>query len=61
MIKQIFKLTAMAFAIVVLSSSAIPVPGDQDQDGVEDAVDRCPNTPIGLAVDAYGCPFLPSH
>lgn len=58
MIKQIFKLTAMAFAIVVFSSSTIPAPGDQDQDGVADDVDRCPNTPIGMPVDAYGCPLF---
>ncbi|WP_146191061.1 hypothetical protein [Sphingobacterium athyrii] len=58
MIKQILKLTAMAFAMVVLSSSAASVLGDQDQDGVEDAVDRCPNTPIGVPVDQYGCPIF---
>lgn len=31
-------------------------PGDQDADGVVDASDRCPNTPSGMIVDAYGCP-----
>ena len=31
-------------------------PADADGDGVPDAVDRCPNTPKGVAVDAYGCP-----
>lgn len=30
-------------------------PGDQDQDGVLDNVDKCPDTPPGVAVDAYGC------
>lgn len=58
MIKQIFKLTAMAFAIAVFSSSAIPTPGDEDQDGVEDAVDRCPGTPFGTPVDEHGCPIF---
>lgn len=32
------------------------VDGDADQDGVPDSLDRCPNTPIGTTVDAYGCP-----
>ncbi|MEX0706786.1 MAG: OmpA family protein [Woeseia sp.] len=28
---------------------------DSDNDGVEDAMDRCANTPIGTPVDEYGC------
>lgn len=28
---------------------------DSDGDGVSDQTDRCPNTPAGMAVDAYGC------
>lgn len=28
---------------------------DTDGDGVSDALDRCPNTPAGTDVDAYGC------
>lgn len=32
------------------------VDGDADQDGVPDSLDRCPNTPVGTVVDAYGCP-----
>ncbi len=28
---------------------------DSDGDGVSDGLDRCPNTPAGTAVDAYGC------
>jgi len=28
---------------------------DSDGDGVEDGLDRCPNTPAGRAVDVYGC------
>lgn len=31
------------------------VSDDQDGDGVKDAIDRCPNTPKGSKVDAYGC------
>jgi outer membrane protein OmpA-like peptidoglycan-associated protein len=29
--------------------------GDRDQDGVTDAMDQCPDTPRGEAVDAHGC------
>ena len=28
---------------------------DSDGDGVADGMDRCPNTPTGREVDAYGC------
>jgi OOP family OmpA-OmpF porin len=34
-----------------------PKPRDSDNDGVSDSMDRCPNTPSGIAVDANGCPF----
>lgn len=37
-------------------SSVQRLAGDQDADGVADASDRCPNTPPGTIVDAYGCP-----
>jgi OOP family OmpA-OmpF porin len=30
---------------------------DSDGDGVPDSRDKCPNTPIGMAVDANGCPL----
>ena len=30
---------------------------DSDKDGVKDKKDLCPNTPLGVAVDANGCPF----
>ncbi|MHC4268203.1 MAG: OmpA family protein [Planctomycetota bacterium] len=29
---------------------------DSDGDGVVDSIDRCPDTPIGVEVDEYGCP-----
>lgn len=32
-----------------------PAPADTDGDGVTDNIDRCPDTPRGVAVDAYGC------
>ena len=34
-----------------------PVPMDSDGDGVIDALDKCPDTPRGVSVDASGCPF----
>lgn len=30
---------------------------DSDGDGVLDNIDRCPNTPKGVAVDSHGCPL----
>lgn len=56
--KNFLKFTAVILAVVSLSSNKVLTYGDQDQDGVEDSVDRCPNTPIGIPVDAYGCPFF---
>ena len=32
-----------------------PPDGDDDMDGVPNSIDRCPNTPKGDKVDAYGC------
>ncbi len=32
---------------------------DSDFDGVLDAQDECPNTPIGVKVDKRGCPIEP--
>lgn len=32
-------------------------PRDSDNDGVTDDIDRCPGTPPGVAVDAFGCPL----
>jgi OOP family OmpA-OmpF porin len=33
-----------------------PPPIDSDGDGVNDDMDRCPDTPEGVPVDTYGCP-----
>ncbi len=32
-------------------------PKDTDKDGIADKIDKCPNTPIGVKVDANGCPL----
>lgn len=33
-----------------------PVPVDSDGDGIPDLRDKCPDTPLGVMVDAVGCP-----
>jgi OOP family OmpA-OmpF porin len=33
-----------------------PKPMDSDSDGIPDTRDKCPDTPLGTAVDAVGCP-----
>ena len=38
-------------------SPSIGCPLDSDGDGVTDNLDKCPNTPKGVAVDAKGCPL----
>ena len=35
----------------------VEAPVDSDGDGVVDDLDRCPNTPQGVTVDAKGCPL----
>lgn len=44
---------------VFLAKAKKPVrkPMDSDGDGVTDDLDRCPNTPRGVKVDAQGCPL----
>ncbi len=40
-----------------IGGGMIPPPQiDSDGDGVIDAFDRCPGTPLGVPVDVYGCP-----
>ena len=45
-----------ALIIKVCAPIASSLPTDTDGDGVADTQDLCPNTPIGTAVNAYGCP-----
>lgn len=33
-----------------------PPPLDSDRDGIPDVRDKCPDTPLGIMVDAVGCP-----
>jgi OOP family OmpA-OmpF porin len=33
------------------------IAADSDRDGISDIKDQCPGTPLGVAVDAEGCPF----
>jgi len=39
------------------SAPSTPAARDSDGDGVQDADDRCPDTPRNYAVDAQGCPI----
>jgi OOP family OmpA-OmpF porin len=43
--------------VAVIAPAPAPPPLDSDGDGVPDSIDRCPNTPRGVAVDAGGCPL----
>lgn len=38
-----------------------PPPLDSDQDGIIDIRDKCPDTPLGVMVDAVGCPPKPAE
>ena len=42
----------------IFSPSKKHYPVDSDADGVVDYMDRCPNTPIGVKVNHYGCKLL---
>jgi len=44
-------------APVAVAPVALP-PADDDQDGVFNPMDRCPNTPTNVVVDANGCPRI---
>ncbi|MCK9454878.1 DUF3187 domain-containing protein [Sulfurimonas sp.] len=44
-------------ALIFLTTALLSLQAysDYDMDGVEDSVDRCPNTPFNELVDIYGC------
>lgn len=41
----------------VVEPAAAPADGDDDNDGVPNSADKCPNTPAGTKVNADGCPL----
>ncbi len=43
--------------VVEVPAAAPAACSDADGDGVCDNLDQCPDTPVGVAVDARGCPF----
>jgi OOP family OmpA-OmpF porin len=45
----------LGLAYIFGQTIAAPIRKDTDNDGVYDAVDRCPNSPAGTIVDATGC------
>jgi OOP family OmpA-OmpF porin len=47
--------------VTVIAPPTPPLPVDSDGDGVPDSIDRCPNTPHGVTVDAAGCPLDSDH
>lgn len=48
--------TTLGFVFAIGGTSAVATPVDSDGDGVADKIDRCPDTPAGVAVDYDGCP-----
>ncbi|MDD2791050.1 MAG: OmpA family protein [Sulfurimonas sp.] len=42
----------------VVVPTPVKVDGDADKDGVKDSMDKCPNTPAGVQVDANGCTIV---
>jgi len=43
--------------VAVVEEEVVVVEKDSDGDGVIDRLDRCPNTPMGVEVDEFGCPI----
>jgi outer membrane protein OmpA-like peptidoglycan-associated protein len=50
-----------AQAIYKPAPVAPPVSPDSDKDSVPDVADHCPNTPVGVPVNALGCPAKENH
>lgn len=50
-------LSYMAGLTFQTPAPAAPAPKDSDGDGVPDSLDKCPDTPKGVEVDAHGCPL----
>ncbi|MHB1399931.1 MAG: OmpA family protein [Trichloromonadaceae bacterium] len=50
-------LSYMAGLTFQTPAPAAPAPKDSDGDGVPDSLDKCPDTPKGVQVDANGCPL----
>jgi len=46
---------AAAPAVAAPEAAPVPVKKDSDGDGVADEDDKCPNTPAGVVVNAFGC------
>lgn len=45
--------------VTLFLGDVTPTPRDTDGDGVMDSRDACPGTPLGVPVDARGCPLPP--
>lgn len=48
---------AVAGALLCAALTPQAAAPDADRDGVPDSADKCPNTPVGVKVDAAGCPL----
>ncbi len=44
-----------AFSVFLLCTLSLMAYSDYDLDGVDDTIDRCPNTPLTELVDMHGC------
>lgn len=57
--KKAAAVAPVALAPVVKPAPApVAAPADDDKDGVVNSLDKCPNTPAGVVVDATGCPKM---
>lgn len=57
LITALFAFDQLAAAESLYASNVQARLADSDKDGVIDARDLCPDTPEGVAVDNYGCPY----